>query len=154
MEVSARFGAPVLSRGGCAVRNDARVTAGRAGFTGLRSARAPGRPSTRRSWMSGVASSPVEVMGVDSLGGETGTTAGRVPQAETARVIEGVPMRMPQRVLAAALMAIAAIAAFAALGAPAVAAPMPWDSHRIPAAAVVTGDSGTVAMLCGGSCYE
>ncbi|MEU0038491.1 MULTISPECIES: hypothetical protein [unclassified Streptomyces] len=60
-------------------------------------------------------------------------------------------MRMPKRALAAALMAVAAVAA---LGAPAVAAPTPRDSHRTPAAAVVTGDSGTVSVLCSGGCYQ
>ncbi|WP_329293740.1 hypothetical protein [Streptomyces sp. NBC_01455] len=60
-------------------------------------------------------------------------------------------MRMPKRALAAALMAVAA---FAALGTPAVAAPTPWDSHRIPATAAVSGESGTVSMLCSGNCYQ
>ncbi|MFI5815504.1 hypothetical protein ACIA7S_31755 [Streptomyces sp. NPDC051643] len=57
-------------------------------------------------------------------------------------------MRMPKRALAAALMAVAA------LGTPAVAAPTPWDSHRIPAAAAASGESGTVSMLCSGNCYQ
>ncbi|MCX4429520.1 hypothetical protein [Streptomyces mirabilis] len=60
-------------------------------------------------------------------------------------------MRTPQRVFAAALMALAA---FAAVGSPTVAAPMPWDSHKIPAAAAVAGDSGTVSALCVGGCYQ
>ncbi|QDN74561.1 hypothetical protein OHB25_58745 [Streptomyces mirabilis] len=60
-------------------------------------------------------------------------------------------MRTPQGVLAAALMALAA---FAAVGSPAVAAPMPWDWHKIPTAAAVAGDSGTVSVLCVGGCYQ
>ncbi|MFG2257258.1 hypothetical protein [Streptomyces mirabilis] len=60
-------------------------------------------------------------------------------------------MRMSRGALAAALLAIAA---FAALGAPAVLAPMPWDLHRILAAAAPIGESGTVSVLCSGSCYE
>jgi hypothetical protein len=60
-------------------------------------------------------------------------------------------MRTPQRVLAAALMAFEA---FAAVGSPAVAAPMPWGSHKIPTAAAVTGDNGTVSALCAGGCYQ
>ncbi|MER5406326.1 hypothetical protein [Streptomyces sp. NPDC002769] len=60
-------------------------------------------------------------------------------------------MRMLKRAPAAALMAIAA---FAALGTPAMAAPMPWDSHRIPAGAAVSGESGTVSTLCSGNCYQ
>ncbi|MGW2610153.1 hypothetical protein ACWC4A_38125 [Streptomyces mirabilis] len=60
-------------------------------------------------------------------------------------------MRTHQRVLAAALIALAA---FAAVGSPAVAAPMPRDSHKIPAAVAVAGDSGTVSVLCVGGCYQ
>lgn len=62
-------------------------------------------------------------------------------------------MRRPRRVLAAALMAIAAVTA---LGAPAVAAPMPWDSHRAPATApaALVGEHGSVSALCVGGCYQ
>ncbi|MFJ5269577.1 hypothetical protein [Streptomyces sp. NPDC088358] len=58
---------------------------------------------------------------------------------------------MPKRALAAALMAIVALAA---LGTPGMAAPMPWDSHRVPAGAAVSGESGTVSTLCTGNCCQ
>lgn len=60
-------------------------------------------------------------------------------------------MRMPQRVLAAALMAVAA---FTAVGAPAVEAPLPRDSHHTATAAAATGGSGAVSALCVGGCYQ
>lgn len=58
-------------------------------------------------------------------------------------------MRTPKRVLTAAVVAIAALAA---LGFPAVAAPMPWDSHEVPAAGAPTAESGMVSVLCSGNC--
>ncbi|MCX4919876.1 hypothetical protein [Streptomyces sp. NBC_00687] len=47
-----------------------------------------------------------------------------------------------------------AIAALAALGAPAAAGPMPWDSHKAPVAQVAAAGSGTVSVLCVGGCYQ
>lgn len=80
--------------------------------------------------------------------GETGLASSRMQVAEPPGSFEEFRMRMPKRALAAALMAVAA------LGTPAVAAPTPWDSHRIPAAAAASGESGTVSMLCSGNCYQ
>ncbi|MFF1517067.1 hypothetical protein [Streptomyces sp. NPDC058305] len=47
-----------------------------------------------------------------------------------------------------------AIAALATLGAPAAAAPMPWDSTKAPVAQVAAAGSGTVSVLCVGGCYQ
>ncbi len=57
----------------------------------------------------------------------------------------------PRRMCTAALMVIAALAA---LGAPAAAAPMPWDSHKASVAQVGAAGSGTVSVLCSGGCYQ
>lgn len=48
-----------------------------------------------------------------------------------------------------------------ALGAPAMAAPMPWETSKVPAAPAVTsvppashGHNGTFGVLCGTPCYQ
>ncbi len=57
--------------------------------------------------------------------------------------------------------------ALGALGAPAMAAPMPWETSKIPGASVVPavpsvssvpsvadGDDGTFTVQCGNPCYQ
>jgi hypothetical protein len=48
-----------------------------------------------------------------------------------------------------------AATAFGALGAPAVAVPMPWETSKAPAVpSADNGQSGTVAVRCGDPCYQ
>ncbi|MGY6021650.1 hypothetical protein [Streptomyces spinosirectus] len=53
-----------------------------------------------------------------------------------------------------------AVTAFGALGVSAMAAPMPWEASKTPAAIThhaassATSTNGTVTVLCSGSCYE
>jgi len=52
-----------------------------------------------------------------------------------------------------------ATAAFTALGSQAMAAPMPWETSKPPAAvahhtSTTAGKSGTVTVLCGTPCYQ
>ncbi|MGY6021839.1 hypothetical protein [Streptomyces spinosirectus] len=65
-------------------------------------------------------------------------------------------MSLRKRAIAVAFVAATA---FGALGAPAMAAPMPWETSRTPTA--ITHDStstpaggGTVTVLCGTPCYQ
>ncbi|MFI6564236.1 hypothetical protein [Streptomyces sp. NPDC050534] len=66
-------------------------------------------------------------------------------------------MSLRKRAIAVAFVAAAA---FGALGAPAMAAPMPWETSRTPtvtthdSAATPAGGSGTVTILCGNPCYQ
>jgi hypothetical protein len=52
-----------------------------------------------------------------------------------------------------------ATAAFTGLAPQAIAAPMPWETSKTPAAvthptSTAASESGTVTVLCSGSCYE
>ncbi|MEV5176510.1 hypothetical protein AB0L10_36715 [Streptomyces flaveolus] len=66
-------------------------------------------------------------------------------------------MRLRKRATAAVLMSTAV---FTALAPQAMAAPMPWETsktttattHHVPS--TTASDSGTVTVLCSGSCYE
>ncbi|KMS83986.1 hypothetical protein ACZ91_49980 [Streptomyces regensis] len=66
-------------------------------------------------------------------------------------------MRLRKRAIAAVLMSTAV---FTALAPQAIAAPMPWETsktttattHHVPS--TTARDSGTVTVLCSGSCYE
>ncbi|MFG2731607.1 hypothetical protein [Streptomyces canus] len=65
-------------------------------------------------------------------------------------------MHLRKRALAVVFVATAA---FAALGPQAMAAPMPWETSKTPAAAThststAAGESGTVTVLCGAPCFE
>ncbi|MFH9090859.1 hypothetical protein [Streptomyces sp. NPDC017673] len=66
-------------------------------------------------------------------------------------------MRLRKRAVAAVLMSTAV---FTALAPQAMAAPMPWETSNSPTAtthhlpSATAGDSGTVTVLCSGSCYE
>jgi len=66
-------------------------------------------------------------------------------------------MRLRKRAVAAVFVATAA---FASLAAPAMAAPMPWETSKTPTstthhtASTAAGDTGTVTMLCANGCYQ
>jgi hypothetical protein len=61
---------------------------------------------------------------------------------------------MQVRKRAIAIMFLGALS-LGAMGTSAVAAPMPWETSRIPAVPPVTAaPSGTVTVECSGSCYE
>ncbi|MCI3246514.1 MULTISPECIES: hypothetical protein [Streptomyces] len=66
-------------------------------------------------------------------------------------------MRLRKRAVAAVFVATAA---FIALAPQAVAAPMPWETSKTPAATThdtaspAAGENGMVTVLCSGSCYE
>lgn len=65
-------------------------------------------------------------------------------------------MRLRKRALAVVFVATAA---FTALGPQAMAAPMPWETSRTPAAvthstSAAVRESGTVTVLCGPPCYQ
>ncbi|MFD8306890.1 hypothetical protein ACFV29_31790 [Streptomyces sp. NPDC059690] len=66
-------------------------------------------------------------------------------------------MRLHKRAVAAVFVAAIALAAPAAQ---AVAAPMPWETSRLPTArdhhvsSTAAGGSGTVTVLCTGGCYQ
>jgi hypothetical protein len=48
-----------------------------------------------------------------------------------------------------------AATALGALGAPAMAAPMPWETSKVPVIpAAAGGHDGTVTVLCGTPCYQ
>jgi hypothetical protein len=48
-----------------------------------------------------------------------------------------------------------AAAALGALGAPATAAPMPWETSRVPVVpAAPDGDDGSVTVQCAPPCYQ
>ena len=48
-----------------------------------------------------------------------------------------------------------AATALGSLGAPAMAAPMPWETSKVPAAPAATdGQNGTVTVQCGTPCYQ
>jgi hypothetical protein len=68
----------------------------------------------------------------------------------------GVEMRLCKRALVTVFLASAA---FTALGAQAMAAPMPWETSKVPSAVVHTAsatvhDRGTVTTLCAAGCYQ
>ncbi|MFJ2239262.1 hypothetical protein [Streptomyces sp. NPDC087859] len=66
-------------------------------------------------------------------------------------------MRLRKRAVAAVFVTTAA---FTAIAPQAVAVHMPWETSRTPAAtttdtnSTVTGESGTVTVLCTGGCYQ
>ncbi|MET8563788.1 hypothetical protein ABZV75_25670 [Streptomyces flaveolus] len=66
-------------------------------------------------------------------------------------------MRLRERAVAAVFVATAA---FTALAPQAVAAPMPWETSKVPVASghgttsTAAGGSGTVTVLCGNPCYQ
>ncbi|MFE3167832.1 hypothetical protein [Streptomyces sp. NPDC059224] len=66
-------------------------------------------------------------------------------------------MRLRRRAVAAVFVATAA---FTALAPQAVAAPMPWETSKTPAATTqctaspAASESGTVTVLCGPPCYQ
>ncbi|NUP44201.1 MAG: hypothetical protein HOY76_46040 [Streptomyces sp.] len=66
-------------------------------------------------------------------------------------------MRLRKRAVTAVCVATTA---FAALAPQAIAAPMPWETSKTPTTtthnttSTAAGDSGTVTVLCSGSCYE
>jgi hypothetical protein len=65
-------------------------------------------------------------------------------------------MHLRKRALAVAFVATAA---FTALGSPAMAAPMPWETSKNPTAvdhhsSTTAGKSGTVTVLCAPPCYQ
>ncbi|MGW3108474.1 hypothetical protein [Streptomyces sp. NPDC001100] len=66
-------------------------------------------------------------------------------------------MRLRKRAIGAVFVTAAA---FTAIAPQAMAAPMPWDTGKTPAAtthdtnSTATSKSGTVTVLCSASCYE
>jgi hypothetical protein len=72
-------------------------------------------------------------------------------------VDRGVQMRLRKRAIAAVFVTTAA---FTAIAPQAMAAPMPWETSKTPAAtthdtnSTATSKSGTVTALCGAPCYE
>jgi hypothetical protein len=66
-------------------------------------------------------------------------------------------MRLRKRAVAAVFVTTAV---FTAIAPQAVAAPMPWETSKTPAAthhhasSTATGESGTVTVLCVGGCYQ
>ena len=65
-------------------------------------------------------------------------------------------MHLRKRALAAVFVATAA---FTTSGTQAMAAPMPWETNKTPtaithSASSAASESGTVTVLCTGSCYE
>ncbi|MET7736501.1 hypothetical protein ABZT02_34850 [Streptomyces sp. NPDC005402] len=66
-------------------------------------------------------------------------------------------MHLRKRAIAAVFVTTAA---FTAIAPQAMAAPMPWETSKTPAAAThdtsstATSESGTVTVLCVGGCYQ
>jgi hypothetical protein len=66
-------------------------------------------------------------------------------------------MKLRTRVMAVTVLAATA---FGALGVPAMAAPMPWETSKTPtvithhATPRAAGNTGTVTVRCGPPCYQ
>ncbi|MFE7172562.1 hypothetical protein [Streptomyces sp. NPDC057616] len=66
-------------------------------------------------------------------------------------------MTLRKRILAATVLTATA---FGALGVPAMAAPMPWETSKTPTAithhtaSTSAGSIGTVTVRCGAPCFE
>ena len=65
----------------------------------------------------------------------------------------GERMNVHKRAITVVFLAVTALGA---LGAPAMAAPMPWETSKVPAipAATDDGQNGTVTVRCGTPCYQ
>lgn len=61
-------------------------------------------------------------------------------------------MSLRHRVIAVAVLASAA---FGVLGTPAMAAPMPWETSKVPAVpSAAVGHGSTVTLQCAHGCYQ
>jgi hypothetical protein len=64
----------------------------------------------------------------------------------------GEQMNVHKRAITVVFLAVTALGA---VGAPAMAAPMPWETSKVPAVPAATdGQNGTVTVQCGTPCYQ
>ncbi|MGW7730055.1 hypothetical protein [Streptomyces canus] len=61
-------------------------------------------------------------------------------------------MKLHKRAITIVFLAATALGS---LGTPAMAAPMPWETSKVPAVpAPANGQNGTVTVQCGSPCYQ